>query len=60
MKQWNVVATAAVVLTLAYVGVCATSLLMGKVDFVEFTQAVVPVLTAWGGYLASLLPRAGA
>jgi hypothetical protein len=54
-KKWNVVAIMAVLLSLGYVGTSATALVLGKVDFNTFQSAVVPLVTAWGGYLAAML-----
>ena len=56
-RQWNVVATVAGSLTVAYVAVSAGALFTGRVDFEGFRMAVLPMLTAWGGYLAALLPK---
>jgi len=59
-RQWNTVATVCVLVTVAYIAICGSAFLMGRVEFREFSAAVVPVVTAWGGYMAALLPKAGA
>lgn len=56
-RQWNTVAATCVVVTLLYVAGSVGALFMDKVTFKEFTAAILPVLTAWGGYLAALLPK---
>ena len=59
MKFWNVIASLAVLLVLVYTGACTAALLMDRVDFEAFKQAVLPVLTAVLGYMAAMLPKAG-
>lgn len=54
-KKWNVVAIMATLLSLSYVGVAAGALFVGKLSFSEFSAAVLPIVTAWSGYLAAML-----
>ena len=54
-REWNVVATIAVLITLVYVGVAAAAMLLGKIEFAAFRDTVLPIVTAWGGYLAHML-----
>lgn len=56
-KKWNVVAIMVCVLTLAYFAVEALGLYIGKVTFDEFNKAALPIVTAWGGYLAAMLNK---
>ena len=54
-RKWNVVAVMAVALSLTYTGVAAGALFLGQLDFDAFSKAVLPMVTAWGGYLAAML-----
>jgi hypothetical protein len=54
-RKWNVVAIMSVVLSLGYVMVAGAAMLFGKLEFDDFSRAVLPLVTAWGGYLAAML-----
>jgi len=54
-SQWNVVSFMAIVLTLGFVGVAATAMLMEIVTFAEFLGATSSLVGAWGGYMARAL-----
>ena len=47
----------AVLLSLGYVGITAGAMFSGKITFEAFNQSVMPLLTAWGGYLAALINK---
>lgn len=55
MRQWNVIATLAVILTVAYVGVYSYFAVTTTIDIQTFREGVLPVLTAILGYLARML-----
>ena len=57
-REWNVVATMAILITFAYVGICAAALFLGKVDFAGFAAAVGPIAGTWIGYIARMLGEA--
>ena len=54
-RQWNVVSTLAVILTLVYVGAFAAAFLRGAVDGEDFRDGVLPVVTAVLVHLAGML-----
>ena len=54
-RQWNVVATITAVCTLVYLGATTVGLFLNTLTFAEFQQAILPLITAWGGYLARML-----
>jgi hypothetical protein len=56
-RQWNTVAAIAGTLTVVYATGCLAAMLYGKIAFTEFSAAVMPVVTGWGGYMAALLPK---
>lgn len=51
-REWNTIATLAVVVTLAYVGGAVFAMVAGKIEFTVFAGALAPVVTAIGGWMA--------
>lgn len=54
-RQWNVVATLAVILVLAYAGGVTFSFVAAKIAFSEYREAMLAVLLPVLGYLARML-----
>lgn len=54
-RQWNVVATLAVILVLAYAGGVTFSFVSGATDFEGYKQGMLAVLLPVLGYLARML-----
>lgn len=57
MRQWNMVAAITGGVTLLYVVAATVVLIQGAIKWGEFSASILPVMTAWGGYLASFLPK---
>jgi len=54
-RQWNVMASLAVLLVLAYAGGYVAALSIGKVDIAAFREGMLPVVTAVLGYVARMI-----
>jgi hypothetical protein len=55
LRQWNTVAVMTTIITVLYAGSAAAALYRGVITFDAFSTAVLPLATAWGGYLARML-----